>query len=177
MPSPLETAKRALVALLRALGLAFHCQVTVTRDSSEQEVNRAFRKVARKVHPDKPGGNTEEFQKLSAAHDAWTELLRSRGSVGRPPKAPGGQAKAPAEADSALGLTGATKAEDTPEYRVHCQAVLLTYQGLSATLTVALAQWTRFLAFVQGRQGEWSVKYWTATLETNKTLCTPYTHS
>ena len=34
--------------------------VTVTRDSSEQQVKGAFRSVARKVHPDKPGGSQEE---------------------------------------------------------------------------------------------------------------------
>ena len=68
MPSPLDVSKRALVALLRSLGLAFGCPVTVTRDSSEQQVKGAFRSVARKVHPDKPGGSQEEFKKPSAAH-------------------------------------------------------------------------------------------------------------
>ena len=60
MPSPLDVSKRALVALLRSLGLAFGCPVTVTRDSSEQQVKGAFRSVARKVHPDKPGGSQED---------------------------------------------------------------------------------------------------------------------
>ena len=46
MPSPLDVSKRALVALLRSLGLAFGCPVTVTRDSSEQQVKGAFRSVA-----------------------------------------------------------------------------------------------------------------------------------
>ena len=86
MPSGQDTAKRALVKLLRDLAAAFTCDVDVTRDSSEQEVNRAFRRVARKVHLDKPGGSQEDFQKLSAAHDAWTDLLKNRAAPGRPPR-------------------------------------------------------------------------------------------
>ena len=42
MPSPLDVSKRALVALLRTLGAAFGCPVTVTRESSEQQVQQAL---------------------------------------------------------------------------------------------------------------------------------------
>ena len=87
MPSDLDVAKRALVVLLRSLALAFGCKVAVTRDSSEAEVRRAFRSVARKVHPDKPGGSEEESKKLNAAHDAWERLLKNREPAGRPSKA------------------------------------------------------------------------------------------
>ena len=51
---------------------------------------------------------------------------------------------------------------------MNTQAVLLTYQGIDACLSVALACWTRFLDFVKGNLRNWGVKYWTATLETNK---------
>ena len=87
MPSELDLAKRALVGLLRSLALAYGCVVAVTRDSSEAVVRRAFRSLSRKVHPDKPGGSEEDSKKLNAAHDAWTRLLKDRGSAGRPPKA------------------------------------------------------------------------------------------
>ena len=131
MPSPLDVSKRALVALLRSLGLAFGCPVTVTRDSSEQQVKGAFRSVARKVRPDKHGGSQEEFKKLSAAHDAWTSLLKSRGSVGRPRKAEGNNGEKP-DIVSSVALLGGK--EEKKQFSVQTQAVLLTYQGLAAAL-------------------------------------------
>ena len=70
MPSKLDEAKRALVKLLRSLAVTFKCEAAVcnlSRDSSDTEVKQAFKKLARKVHPDKPRGSNSEFQRLSAA--------------------------------------------------------------------------------------------------------------
>jgi len=90
MPSQRDALKRALVSLIRSLAQAFGCHVAVSRDSTDQEVRQAYRAVARKVHPDKPGGSKEEFQKLSAAHDAWSDVIKSGARAGRPPKTPAG---------------------------------------------------------------------------------------
>ena len=75
MPSALAQAKRALIVVIRALAASFSCPVSVGRDSADQDVHRAFRQLSRKVHPDKPGGGTAEFQKLTAAHDLWAQRL------------------------------------------------------------------------------------------------------
>ena len=53
-------------------------------------------------------------------------------------------------------------------FRVRAQAVLLTSQGVDAAKEVALQCWARFVKFVKGNLRVWGVKYWTATLETNK---------
>ena len=82
-----DVAKRRLVRLLRELGQTYGVQVGVTRESPPEEVKRAFRSVARKAHPDKPGGCTKDFQALSARHDAWADLHRAERHAGRPPKA------------------------------------------------------------------------------------------
>ena len=80
MPSQRDALKRALVSLIRSLAQAFGCHVAVSRDSTDQEVRQAYRAVARKVHPDKPGGSKEEFQKLSAAHVALGNPAQTEGA-------------------------------------------------------------------------------------------------
>ena len=57
MVSALDQAKRALVALLRTLAAAYACAVPATRDSADAEVASAYRKVSRKVPPDRRTGN------------------------------------------------------------------------------------------------------------------------
>ena len=86
-----EEAKRALVTLLLSLSRAYGVQADVTRESLDAAVEKAFRKVSRKVHPDK-GGSAEDSQKLNAARDAWQAALRG------PPRARPRPAAAPAGA-------------------------------------------------------------------------------
>ncbi len=86
MPSELDDAKRELVKVLRELAAKYQVNLVLTRDSSNKDVAKAFRKVSLKAHPDK-GGSLADFQKLSATNDTWQELLQNPGAVGRPPKA------------------------------------------------------------------------------------------
>ncbi|CAE7446150.1 unnamed protein product [Symbiodinium microadriaticum] len=105
--SSVQKAKRALVTLLLALARAYGVDTAVSRESADADLQKAFRKLSRHVHPDK-GGNPEDAQRLSAARDVWEAAQR--------------------------GL------------RVRSVAVLLTYQSWLPE----------------------SVKYWTATMETDK---------
>ena len=73
--SPVQLAKRALVVLLRALAITYGLQLDVTRDSSDDVVTKAFRKLAVKVHPDK-GGSTQDSQRLLAARDEWMNAMK-----------------------------------------------------------------------------------------------------
>ena len=69
MPSEIDVAKRELVKVLRELAAKYRVNLVLTRESSTNDVEKAFRKVSGKAHPDK-GGLLADFQKLSASNDA-----------------------------------------------------------------------------------------------------------
>ena len=50
-----QHAKRALVKVLLTLAALYCLHVEVNRESGDQEVLKAFRRVALKAHPDKGG--------------------------------------------------------------------------------------------------------------------------
>ena len=85
MPSPVESAQRELVKLLKAVAGHHGLTLELTRDSADNDVEEAFRRVALKAHPGR-GGDLAEFQALSAANDVWQEMRKSKKSVGRPVK-------------------------------------------------------------------------------------------
>ena len=55
MVSNIDTARRALVTLLKSLAGIYCVVVFLNRQSTDVEVSAAFKKVARKAHPDKGG--------------------------------------------------------------------------------------------------------------------------
>ena len=73
--SPLQLAKRALVTLLLALAKSYGVRLGINRDSTDKVVLDSFRKVVRKVHPDK-GGSNADVQKLNAARELWENLQK-----------------------------------------------------------------------------------------------------
>ena len=79
MVSAVDRAKRALVTLLRLLATAYGCVADVTRDSSDLEIKSAYRKLSRKVHPDK-GGLVADQTRLNCAYEGWqNEVKRAPG--------------------------------------------------------------------------------------------------
>eukprot|EP00439_Symbiodinium_sp_Y106_P038402 s8281_g4.t1 len=56
-------AKRALESLLLALARQHNVSAMVKRDSSDQDVEKAFRRVVKKAHPDKGGEVAHAQQK------------------------------------------------------------------------------------------------------------------
>ncbi|CAE7245581.1 unnamed protein product, partial [Symbiodinium natans] len=143
--------KRALVTLLLALAGAYGLQVTLTRESTDVEVTRVFRRVSIKVHPDK-GGAAADAQRLNAARDAWVQASQGTKPPGRPAHAQAG----PVSASSAVtnGREG---------LRIRSEAVLLTYQSWPAG--EAPGAWQRFCVFVAASVTAWTVKHWAATME------------
>ena len=162
--SVVQAAKRAFVKVILALALQYELALKVNRDSEDNEVLAAYRRLSKKVHPDK-GGRTEDQQKLQAAKDAWEGAKKSTGTTGA---SSGGTAarSAPARApEDEPTLKGdlAVHVPATSTYRVHSTGVLLTYHGVKNQ-----AHWRELVAFFELHKREWSVKYWCATLETTK---------
>ena len=132
--SPLQKAQRAFVTVLLRLAAKYCLQLGVTRDSSAKELTAAFRKVARRTHPDK-GGTTADTQALNAAREAWvaqTSLLRR----------PGPKAVAPSTALVVLEGWSANFPGKSL-FRVRSVAVLLTY------CTFLANNWLHFVGYVQ----------------------------
>ena len=92
MVSNIDTAKSALVALLKSLAGISSLVVGLSRDSPDAVVRAAYKKVARKAHPDK-GGALEHQKALNVARDTWEDTLRAGKSHGgdRKPKHPAPQ--------------------------------------------------------------------------------------
>ena len=45
----------------------------VTKDMSDAEIKRAYHNLSRKIHPDRPGGDTAKFQALQASYNEITQ--------------------------------------------------------------------------------------------------------
>ena len=90
-PMPISTvlrAKRALVSILLQLASFYTLDVDLVRESHDDAVLSAYRRVAKKAHPDK-GGQKKQFQKQQAAKDAWDSARQPRAQAGNPHLTPG----------------------------------------------------------------------------------------
>ena len=65
MVSAVDQAKRALISLINLLSQIYKFRVTVTRDSGDADVSKAYRALSKKVHPDKGGKTEDKINKLS----------------------------------------------------------------------------------------------------------------
>ena len=170
-----KEAFRAFVAVLKTLLLKYGVRDagSVHRDASHQVACKFYKKLLLRVHPDKPGGNEEDFKRLQSAKEKFdtagdasgsapgrraTGMFRPRGSsgAGEPgcahPFPEGGLV----EADGLCEYCG----EDSGPFRVQARAVLLTYNGVKN-----MSDWEAFKAAVGERLKDWKVKYYGATLE------------
>lgn len=153
--SKVGAATRALVAALLLLGRSYQLALQVNRDSSPEQLAKAYRKVLLKTHPDK-GGRKEDQQKLQAAKDNWESARKGASTEGGRPRA---------SADvGAVATQKQRQGNKRKEYRVCAAVVLLTYHGFTD-----LEQWHRFVAFVRGSLKRWNAKRWGATLEACET--------
>ena len=75
MPSRVAVATRSFVAVLLALARRFEVLLQVNRDSSAEQLVKAYRKLLLKTHPDK-GGRKGDFQKLQKAKETWDEARK-----------------------------------------------------------------------------------------------------
>ena len=78
-----QLARRALVKVLLSLASVYAVLLSVTRDSNDADVLAGYKKLIRKVHPDK-GGRKEDCQRLQSAKDAWDVAKQGAKQSGRP---------------------------------------------------------------------------------------------
>ena len=140
MGSAGQTRKRAFVKVLLRLAALYKFVCGVNRDSTDAQVESAFRKVAAKCHPDK-GGDPEHAKELHAARDEWKKGPRATSNTGDDAEATVGVPVAPGKG-----------------FRIHLTAVLLTYNRIKD-----LAHWEQFLKFFEGNLRKWHVRHWCAT--------------
>ena len=147
-----QVSTRQFVKTLLALAAVYSLSLPVTRDSTDEELVKAFKRLSLKVHPDK-GGCLEHAQELNSAKQAWDQS-RSKKTQGRPQNSRNELA-----ADATLARTD----DDSGGKDVRSLGVLLTYNGVTDQ-----QQWKRFLEHVRAKRSQWKAKYWCATLETCK---------
>ena len=155
MVSAIDRAKRSFITLLKTLAATYCISLPLNRDSADQDVRSAFKKVSRKVHPDK-GGSGADQTRLTAARDVWLDAIK---------EAAGKHGGKKDTANPEQGLATASREERRKKeagFRVQSLGDLLTYQKFAD-----LAVWSRFLVFVGTLLQTHGVKHWSATLETN----------
>ena len=123
-------ARRALVKVMRRLARANKLKLDLAFDATDAQVLAAYKRLARKCHPDK-GGRTAHMQELQAAKNEWDKSKDEATSGGRPQEHSHDQAPADSR----------QMAEVEKDYRIRSQAVLLTFSGVAD-----LAQWRRFFS-------------------------------
>ena len=65
-------AKRSPVRLLQSLAAAYLVKVEINRDSEPAAVEKAYKRIILKAHPDK-GGKEGDFVKLHRAKEDWSK--------------------------------------------------------------------------------------------------------
>ena len=118
--SVVQASKRLLVTLLLTLARRYHVTLTISRESDDKEVVKAFRKIVLKAHPDK-GGSAGDAQKLNEARGAWEDAKKNSNPgpkpATQPTSSPDGLTISPAQPSAKKG------------FRIQSIAVLLTYHG------------------------------------------------
>ena len=120
MASHAQLAKRAFVKVLLALAASYRLLLHFNRDSADAAVSAAYRRVIKRVHPDK-GGAVADTQRLQTAKEAW-DAGRLGSAGGRcPQEAPSQtsvvEAAEPDQAATAL----APKHAPRPQQSIDCQ--------------------------------------------------------
>jgi hypothetical protein len=81
--SVVQAAKRVLVTLLLAFARHYEVRLVISRDSSDKDVVKAFKRVALKAHPDK-GGREGDASKLNSARQDWDSAKKNASPEAEP---------------------------------------------------------------------------------------------
>ena len=136
---PLQEAKRAFVTVLLFLCQQYGLKTGFNRSSADAELEKAYRRVILKAHPDK-GGSKVDFDKVHSAREDWRSA-KNTSHAQQPP----------------CGLDVCVR--EAKQYRIRSTAVLLTYMG------IGVRRWQAFVNFVESSLQTWQALYWCATME------------
>ena len=134
-----QAATRQFVKILLTLAALYSLGLPVTRDSTDDELVKAFKRLALKVQPDK-GGLLEHAKELNLAKEAW-DKARSKRTQGRPQKS---------TQKPAADVTSAKLEDDFGGKQVRSLGVMLTYNGVTDQ-----QQWKRFLENTNAKRVQW----------------------
>ena len=73
--SLVQSTKHALVSLLKSLPIKFNSVLNLSCGSDDAEVRTSYKKVSRRVHPDR-GGSADDQKKLNFAYGNWEKAAR-----------------------------------------------------------------------------------------------------
>lgn len=59
-------------------GSDLYVELGISRDATDKDVHRAYRRASKSAHPDMPGGSQEKFAALTLAHDVLSDPERRR---------------------------------------------------------------------------------------------------
>ena len=102
--SQVGAATRAFVALLLLLARRYELVLEVNRESSPEELVKAYKSLFRKVHPDK-GGKKEDAQRLQGAREDWEKARKAA-----PPQ--GGRRSAQADVGPLVVVPGRSEKQE-----------------------------------------------------------------
>ena len=132
MVSAAVQARRSLVKLLLALASVYSVVVDLNRDSCDSDVQKGFKKVFLKAHPDK-GGSEQHAKQLNEAKDSWDKAKKAphRPKETGSHKAPKAERQEKAEKAEFVDLVDGEEQAKQP-YRIQSQGVLLKKQGAAS---------------------------------------------
>lgn len=110
----------------------------VTKNASEEEIKKAYRRLAHQYHPDKAGGDENKFKEINEAYQVLSDKAKranyDRFGTAEPLAAfPGEEARGPSGVDFPADLTG--KVLDFPAAKAE---IIRTSATLAIFLKVSL---------------------------------------
>lgn len=144
MVSAIDLAKRALVGLLKTIAAAYGVVENISRDSPDEDLRSAYRRILRRAHPDH-GGDAEHQKSLNNAIGAWEEALKASRGRGGDQRKSGNSSDGATQVPSGLPTSNSDPKEGG-KIRFQSLGILLTYQKFDDE-----ACWKRFVTYVEGQ--------------------------
>jgi curved DNA-binding protein CbpA/tetratricopeptide (TPR) repeat protein len=78
LPTPADPAKEVDLAATPHTFRDYYAVLEISRDFEGDELKHKFRRLSLKIHPDKPGGSIEAFERVTMAHECLSDEICRR---------------------------------------------------------------------------------------------------